>query len=145
MKKIKGGKVYDTQTAEKVGSWDNGQAGDFSHYAETLYRKRTGEFFLYGVGGAASKYAVSCGDSNWTGGEQIIPLSYASAQKWAEDHLGGDEYEAIFGQVEEGEGKAVVYLYLSTSKIEGYRRAAAQAGKSLTAYIEGLLDKASEE
>ena len=47
MKKIINGKVYDTQKAECVGKWNNGLAG-FDWCEEELYRKRTGEFFLFG-------------------------------------------------------------------------------------------------
>lgn len=144
MKKIINNKVYDTKTAVKVGEWDNGRWDDrLYRCAEDLYRKRTGEFFLHGYGGPGSKYAVSIGDSNWSSGEQIIPLTYQAAQKWAEEHLDGDEYEAIFGEVVEDDTKTMVAVYLPTSKVEQYKRSAAQNGLSLTAYLEGLLDKAS--
>ena len=47
MKKIIRGRQYDTDTAQRIGSWDNGLSGtDLEYTSETLYRKRTGEFFL---------------------------------------------------------------------------------------------------
>lgn len=145
MKKIINNKVYDTSTAEKVGEWDNGRWDDrLYRCAEVLYRKRTGEFFLHGYGGPGSKYAVSTGNSNWSSGEKIIPLSYEAAQKWAEEHLDGEEYEAIFGEITEDDSKTMVAIYLSISKVEHYKRSAAKEGLSLTSYLEGLLDKASE-
>lgn len=144
MKKVKNGKVYDTETAEVVGCFESGKPGDMYHFAEELYRKRTGEFFLYGYGGPASKYGVPIGDCNWSGSDEIIPISYPAAQKWAEEHLTGDEYEEIFGLSEEKEGKAVVYLYLPARKVDEYKQAAAKSGTSLTAYIEGLLEKAEK-
>ena len=101
MNKIIGGKRYDTETAEAVGDWSNGRYGrDFEACSETLFRKRTGEFFLYGEGGPMSKYAVSHGN-NTSGGEVIEPLTVDEAKAWAEEHLDGDEYEAIFGKVSE--------------------------------------------
>ena len=101
MKKIINGKKYDTDTAKAVGTWDNGRSGrDFSHCAETLYRKRTGEYFLYGVGGPMSKYSQSNGNTT-SGGEDIRPLTEAEARKWAEEKLTAGEYEEIFGEVEE--------------------------------------------
>ena len=102
VKKIINGKRYDTSTAKKLGEWDNGRYGsDFDACEEILYRKQTGEYFLYGSGGARSKYAVSTGE-NWTGGSEAIkPLAIAQAQKWAEEHLDGDKYEEIFGEVDE--------------------------------------------
>lgn len=82
---------------------------------------------------------------SWSGGEKIIPLTYEAAQKWAEEHLDGDAYEQIFGAVEEDDSRKMVALYLPKAKIEAYKRAAAKAGTSLTAYLEGLLDKAGAQ
>lgn len=48
-----------------------------------------------------TKYAVSVGQNEWSGGEKIIPLDLDSAQKWAEEHLNGDAYIAAFGEPEE--------------------------------------------
>ena len=101
MKQIINGKKYDTETATEVGSWWNGlSTRDFSHCRETLYRKRTGEYFLYGIGGPMSGYSHSCGNMT-SGGEKIIPMTEAEAREWAEGRLGCDEYEEIFGEVEE--------------------------------------------
>lgn len=139
MKKIINGKSYDTTTAECVGSWSNGHPyGDFSYCGEDLYRKRTGEFFLYGEGGAYSRYSRRCGD-NWGCGESIIPLTYAAAQKWAEENLSGEKYEAIFGEVAEDDSRVALTLSLASSVVEKAKRDAAKAGMSLSAYIEAAL------
>ena len=61
MKKIINGKLYDTSTAHLVGEWDNQLYGNPDYAAESLYRKRTGEFFLHGEGGARSRYAQLVG------------------------------------------------------------------------------------
>jgi hypothetical protein len=105
MKRIVKGKAYNTETAERVGSWDNGYCtNDFNYCSEDIYRKRTGEFFLHGEGHAMSIYASHEGNSSgW--GEQIIPLTYQEAQEWAEKHLNGDEYEDIFGEVSEDDSR----------------------------------------
>ena len=51
MKKIINGRLYNTESAKKVGYYNNGRIyNDFSFFEETLYRKRTGEFFLHGEG-----------------------------------------------------------------------------------------------
>ena len=48
MKKIINGKMYNTDTAKELAGWSSpGGRGDFSHYEETLYQKRTGEFLLH--------------------------------------------------------------------------------------------------
>lgn len=140
MKKIINGKLYNTDTAKEIGSWENmDDVRNFSRFEETLYQKRTGEFFLHGVGGAATKYAVSLGNSSWTGGESIIPLSWEAARKWCEEHLSAEEYEAVFGEVTEDDSRTVVTLSISTAALETAKRAAAQAGVSLSGYIEGLI------
>ena len=101
MKKIIAGKKYDTNTAKILGSAGYSHPGDFSFWTEQLYRKRTGEFFLYGVGGPMSKYSRSVDCNTFTGGEEIIPLTVKEAQKWAEKYLEVEEYELIFGACEE--------------------------------------------
>lgn len=101
MKKIIGGRCYNTDTAKILGSAGYSHPGDFSFWLERLYQKKTGEFFLHGIGGAMSKYARSIGLNEWTGGEEIIPLSPKKAQEWAEKHLEVEEFEQLFGEVEE--------------------------------------------
>ncbi len=101
MKKIINGKKYDTDTARFIGYAGYSHPGDFGFYVEHLYRKRTGEYFLHGIGGAMSKYARKIGLNEWSGGEEIIPLSLEEARKWAEEHLNADEYELAFGKIEE--------------------------------------------
>jgi hypothetical protein len=101
MKKIINGKKYDTETAKELARRDNGfGCSEFDYVEETLYRKRTGEFFLYGTGGAASRYSTHCGNM-WYGDERIMPLTEEEAKEWCEEYLDGDEYEGIFGEVEE--------------------------------------------
>ena len=75
MKKIINGRMYNTDTAKRLCSADNGSScRDFSHWEEELYQKKTGEFFLYGEGGPASKYSRSCGQNEWCGGCDITPM-----------------------------------------------------------------------
>lgn len=102
MKKIINGKLYDTKTATRVGKWwSEYPVNDFHYYEETLYKKKTGEFFLYGEGNAASPYTKSVGQSCWSGAEMIIPFTEDEAKEWAERCLDADDYIAIFGEVEE--------------------------------------------
>lgn len=102
MKKIINGKKYDTETARAVADYaNNGNWRDFTHFEETLYQKKTGEFFLYGEGGPMTRYAVAIEQNCMSGGRKIIPLTIKDAQKWAEAYLTADDYEEIFGEVEE--------------------------------------------
>ena len=47
MKKIINSKKYDTKTAKEIGIYCASlSVSDFGYFEETLYRKKTGEFFL---------------------------------------------------------------------------------------------------
>lgn len=101
MNQIINGKKYDTETAEYVAKDESSLGrGDFSYYYEELYRKKTGEFFLYGEGNAASNYSQAC-QGGYTGGAKIIPLTLEEAKKWCERVLTTESYEEVFGEVEE--------------------------------------------
>ena len=139
MKKIINGKVYDTETAHSICTWDNGVYEGFDSIEETLYRKRTGEFFIFGEGGARTKYATVSDNNHWSGGSEIVPLTWEAAREWAEAHMDADGYEAIFGPVAEDDSRTVVTISLSVGSLETAKRSAAQAGMSLSAYIESLI------
>lgn len=99
MKTRMNGKTYNTDTARRVGRWSNDlPTGDFKHRTEELYLKRTGEFFLYGEGGAATMFADVCDDDSTCFGWCITPVSRAKARIWARHHLSEEEYVSIFGE-----------------------------------------------
>jgi hypothetical protein len=101
MRKIINEKMYNTETATKIGNWWNGLGeSDFRNVDETLYKKRTGEFFLYGEGGGLSRYASSNGNTR-SSGKGIIPLTLEQAKEWGEEYLDCHEYEEAFGKVDE--------------------------------------------
>ena len=137
MKKIIGGKRYDTETADFMGSDSYSNTRDFHYWYEGLYRKRNGEFFLYGEGGAASKYAETVGQNEWCGGEKIIPLSVEKAKEWAEKHLSCDTYEKIFGAVEDDTGEKMTWtVSISPATVEKVRRIAGEQQKTLSEVVE---------
>lgn len=137
MKKVKNGKVYDTTTAKALGEYEpNPNQGDFSYYCETLYRKKTGEFFLHGEGNAASKYSKSCGQNEWCGGEEIKPLSYEDAKKWAEEHLSGEAYCEIFGEPDEDAEDEKLTIRLSAAAAAKLAQSAAKNGITKQAQLE---------
>lgn len=135
MKKIINGKRYDTETAKEIGYDYYSNPRDFNYWEETLYRKNTGEYFLHGEGGPASKYAVTIGQNQWSGGEKIIPLNEQSAKKWAEDHLSADEYEKHFVLDEDETEKKTVTFSLPLDVIEMIKRGAAEKGISMSDYV----------
>lgn len=139
MRKIIHNRKYDTDTATLVGHWDADMSvTDFGWYAEDLYRKRTGEYFIHGEGNAASPYRQRCYDM-WGAGEQIVPIAYDEAREWAENHLNTDEYEAEFGEVSEGDEGAMVSTRVSVAAKRALEREAQRTGESQTAILERLL------
>lgn len=141
MRKIINGKSYDTDTAKPIGSWDNGDYGSFDYLSESLYRKRTGEYFIHGEGGACSRYAKPQGSGLWGSGEEIVPLSFSAASSWAEDHLAAPDYESEFGEVGEGE-KQLVSLRLSASAYAKLSRLASAQEQTKSAIVENLISHA---
>ena len=102
MKKVINGKMYNTETAREIDRWGNRYYGnDFRNCTEILYRKKTGEFFIHGWGGAMSKYAERCDGNMWGSGEAITPITKEEAKAWMEEHSDTDLYTEIFGEVEE--------------------------------------------
>lgn len=146
MKKIINGRLYDTDTAKPIGAdGSNGSHSDFNYWEETLYKKRTGEYFLHGYGGPRSRYSKCFGDNSWGWGEAIIPLSYAKAREWAEEHMSADEYGEIFGMPSEDVEPVALNIQIDASLMAKIRARAAKDGASLTATVAALLNKALGE
>lgn len=116
MKKIINGKRYDTETATFVGSARYSYPGDFHYWEEELYVKKTGEFFIYGIGGAMSKYSRQTGPNQWSGSEEIYPVTLKEAMEWAEQYLDADAYERVFGKIEENKSQVSAWISESVKK-----------------------------
>ena len=102
MRQVIAGKLYDTEGAKRQGYWSNGLGyDDFSWCEETLYKTRSGAYFIHGRGGARSRYSISVGQYQWVGAQHIEPVDLAAAKQWAEEHLDADEYASIFGRPED--------------------------------------------
>ena len=140
MKKVIGGKVYDTATARELGYYEYSNRGDFGYYREVLYQKRTGEFFLYGEGGGASRYAQRVEQSGWGWGERVIPLAIDAAREWVEKHLDGEDYERIFGLPDEGDRSVTaISANIPAALVAAARNRAATEGTTVTAIIAAAL------
>jgi hypothetical protein len=98
MKQIIDGKLYNTDTATCIGEyWNNMSRSDSSYLHEALYRTENGVYFLAGIGGAKTKYAIQCGNNSWEGGKKITPMHHDDAKEWAETHLTVKGVETEFG------------------------------------------------
>ena len=136
MKRIIGGKVYNTDTAKKCGIYEpNQDPRDLNWFREALYQKKGGEFFLHGDGNANSKYSRCCAPNEWCGDTKIIPLTYAEAQEWAEEHLNGDDYEKIFGDIAEDDSLVLLHISMTAAESEIIKRNAVKLGLTVSAYI----------
>lgn len=140
MKKIINGKLYDTSTAKLIGGDSyNGSHSDFDYWEETLYKKRTGEYFLHGEGGPRSRYSECLGDNSWGWGEAIIPLSFAKAREWAEEHMSADDYAGAFGMPDEGTD--VLHVELPAPLMARIKNNAAERRQSLKEYLTEVLSE----
>ena len=103
MKRIINGKKYDTDKSEEIANYRNtGDRGDFKYCEETLYRSPKGNWFLYGQGGAMSKYATRHVDGGASSGEAIVPLDEHDAYQWLESHGETETIERYFsGNIED--------------------------------------------
>ena len=139
MKKAINNKMYDTATARPAGRWTNGlYPNDFEYCAETLYCKKTGEYFLHGEGGGNSRYGEWHGNSGGPG-EKIMPLGIEDARKWAEKHLDGEDYVKEFGEPEEGEDRVPLSLTVSTQTKARLEAARQQTGQSMSKLVDAIV------
>lgn len=139
MKKHINSRIYNTETAALVGEWSN-DSRDIDWCEERLYRKKTGEYFIHGEGGAMSRYAKQIEQNRWGNGGEIIPLSYERAREWAEEYLTTDEYDAEFGAPEEDDTTTVLTLSLPAGVVAKARQDAAKRDMMLSQYIAQLIE-----
>lgn len=140
MKKVINGLLYNTATATCVGTWDNGKmSSDFDSYCESLYRKKTGEYFLHGEGGPMSIYGIWHGNNGgW--GEQIRPYTPAEARQWANEKLTVDECSAEFGEpVESLTGKINITISVLQSTKQKLEQLRQETGKSMSQIVDELV------
>lgn len=140
MKKIIDGRKYDTSTATELATACHGTPRDFAYFEETLFRKRSGEYFIYGFGHAASRYAQARPDGDFGAGEAIRPVTYDQAVRWAEESLDADEYEELFGEVPEDDGGTVaVTLRISAAARDRLRRESERSGRTQSQIVEAAI------
>lgn len=106
MKAIINGKRYDTDKATLIGETDNigpsVSRNDFHFWEAGLYvTPRSRSYFLAGRGGPMSRFATSHGNSSWSGGEGVHPMTKQEAFEWSQQELAHkpDIIEAHFGDM----------------------------------------------
>ena len=139
MKKVINGKLYNTDTAVELACYEANVTDSLNYITERLHRKRTGEYFIHGEGGARTRYAAATSDGWSRGGEAIFPLSVDEAREWAEEHLPGDEFERIFGAVPDDGAVVKTSFDLSPDLAAKLQDVAAERGVSRRAVVEELI------
>jgi hypothetical protein len=102
MRRIKDGRIYDTNTATRIcGTGNSLSRSDFGFEDSDLYVTRHGRHFISGRGGASSRFASSDGDG-YVGSSDIIVLSASEALAEAERRADAGTIEEHFpGMLEE--------------------------------------------
>jgi hypothetical protein len=104
MRKVIDGKVYNTETATVVCdiSPSGFYSGDFRYENTYLYKSPKGTFFISGTGGPLSRWAVPEGNNGHRGGSGLYVIDDDEARGFCERHGSASEFEAAFGEPEEG-------------------------------------------
>lgn len=100
MKAIVNGKMYDTETAELIGSIVKGQPYDDDYSQTELYQKVNGEFFVYTENNQPPLFCVYDAQNKITSGWHIFPISIHIAKLIAE-HFNPLTYIRLFGEPSE--------------------------------------------
>ena len=96
MKRTLQGRQYDTAKARALAQWNEGYAvGSRCYCEETLYRTRSGLYFLHGVGGPESRHADSGRGRPTTSGESVTPLAIGAAAEWVRAHPARLNYDSM--------------------------------------------------
>ena len=147
MKRVIGGKQYNTETAKLVGNWTNGlNPTDYLYGEERLYRTRSGCYFLHCYGCPRSK------SNPWEspeeeGLEKILPLNFQQAEQWARESLSIEGYQTAFGNTtseETDEEKVILSVSVPKRTRDLLQREKEKTGKSISAIITECVDHGLE-
>jgi hypothetical protein len=103
MRKVVKGKVVDTEKMVKLAEVRFGSVNDYNYVWETLFYDPESKLcYLYGRGGAASRYAEAVGINQWSEGEKLTKITKGLALLWLEDNNINidDELAEILEEVE---------------------------------------------
>lgn len=145
MKKYIKGKVYDTNTAKKLGYVKNMDDRENDYYQiEVLYQKKTGEFFIWGSSGGCGDYAeMNAGVT--TQGTKVVPITDEHAEKWVLENLSGEEYDDIFGELEEVERQQKITIKIDPSVHKIYREMLFKKDRTMQKDLEEYINNKVKE
>lgn len=140
--------LYDTGTAKELARYTSPLPyTDTGYYNEWLYKKRTGEYFLYGEGNPGSKWAEKVHyDNSYIAGADIKPLTFEQAERWfekannADPELAPDKiYDQEFGTISQDDEKVQAKLYLSSLAKRKLVQLAQKQNKTQSEIVENLI------
>lgn len=131
MKYTSKGKEYNTNTAQLCTQFKS----FFEDKTISLYRKSTGEFFIY------TEY-----ERPEDGISSIQPLTYEEAKRWAYEELDLDVFYKLFVEpFEETSKKTSITMSLHDDIVESLKKLSTLSGVSMSEYAEGLIRAAKEK
>jgi len=99
--KIIDGRRYNSETADHLADASaRCPRNDFRFWEESLYRTKSGSYFLCGSGGPMTTWASHYGNS-LSNGSGLRVLDESEAREWVERYANAN-YERIFGPAQEG-------------------------------------------
>ena len=120
MRRVIHNKVYDTDTAMMIGSEFSIDERGVPQNERRLYRKKTGEFFLYGHDVAGT----------------IKPLTYEDAETWARMYLSSGDFNWYFGEPnDEDAGNEVMTISVPAGIARRIRTEAQRTGATISGTI----------
>jgi len=103
MRRVVKGRVIDTERMVKLAEVRFGSVNDYNYVWETLfYDPESKLLYLYGRGGAASRYAEAVGVNQWSEGEKLMKITKGLVLQWLEENgiTVTDEIEKVLEEVE---------------------------------------------
>jgi hypothetical protein len=123
-------RVYDTGTAQRIAAYEH------NGVTETLYRKKTGEYF-------AHFYNISADDSKkagWRGKEKIVPYNYEIAKEWAKMSLDESLYRELFDGKTESDENTVITVRISKKALAKLKKHQSQTGDAIGRVLERAIE-----
>lgn len=110
--------IYDSNKAVNIANHVSSTPSLADYCNVTMLRTRIGHYFFHIIGGATCTYAKQLSfRQNEENGEAIIPISYAQAKEFGEQHMNPYLYEKEFGEVSAGGSKRQKTVMLSEDVI----------------------------
>lgn len=144
MKSKPGGIYCNTDTARRICGWERGKPTSGEHERHTLYRTKSGRFFVHSTGGADTGYGTS--SARWgeaVTSERIDLVSDAEARRLVDKHATRDECR-LFKALDDPDTRRKA-LELSSDALWELRELSRRQGATESTVVEGLIREAYRE